>query len=51
MTGSFVHVEVSCSIGRMYAAKMTIDGHSCMILAFQGLVYWCSGDSSMSHGT
>ena len=32
MTGSFVHMEVSCSIGQLYAGKMTIDRHSCVLL-------------------
>ena len=39
MTGSSVQVEVSCSIGRLYVGKMMTDGHSCVLLAFQGLVY------------
>ena len=41
MTDSFVQMEVSCSIGRLCVGKMTIDGCLCVLLAFQGLVYWC----------
>jgi len=41
MTGSSEQMEVSCSIGQLYAGKMMTDGHLCMSLAFQGLVYWC----------
>ena len=39
MTSSFVQIEVSCSIGKLYVEKMTTDGHSPVLLAFQGQVY------------
>ena len=37
MTGSFVQMEVSCSIGQLYAEKMRIDRHLSVLLVFQGL--------------
>ena len=32
MTGNFVQMEVSCSIGQLYAEKMRIDRHLSVLL-------------------
>jgi len=39
-------MEVSLSQGQLYTGKMTIGIH-CMLLAFQGLVYWSSERSGL----
>ena len=36
MTGNFVQIEVSCFKGKLYVEKMTTDGHSLVLLGFQG---------------
>ena len=37
MTGSSEQMEVSCSTGQLHVGKMTADGRSCVLLAFQEL--------------